>query len=989
LIKAYEKCEQSCVSTWLIPHAGSPLYGETVAYFENHVAQSGGSVFAGLWREGLDRPFGGLGEVLHQLAHLLAKQQPEVVRRYGRILITLFPALRQEASLSEVQARRSVLTDLALKGDRSGLFKFFTRINRIALTVSSVVNFLVDAVNALAQRGGRPVVIILDRLDRADEQSLEAIQLLTRYAEDLPLLIVASVSEAVDHEASTALSKLTSGGHWAIHELDTSASDIDQWLADRLSPAAIAELATVSTFSQSFDLPAWNALRPDAKTTPPITSLEQLHQLGIVRRLEEGRWSLATATVQEVLYRRLGASARPLHACLAAAEGEDDPFGAAWHERGCGRDDHLHRASLVAMERAWAISAFGSALAHAETAVATQPPESTLNGDLLLGLLHYEAERYEQADHYLQLAPQQQPPPGISVQMLELLVGYNAIVGLGEMERGRAILQTVLDDSQADGPTAAYLRNSIAFTLFRTRQAEAAMDLEKVAFGDARQGERQDSHLETLLYLNQGRLYRNAGDHDEAVTKISQSLLSQKGELSQQMLLISLTALAQLHGGFGDYRAASRYFYFCLQLLHGIDIETTDERAMSPLTLGLGPTDGATLSHGEKTLFYLQFQLAKNCRFAGLTAEYEAYWKAIEPYRESVGEEVWAHVKSAMTGALEEAAQPPQEEKVSDKMATLWMESDPAEPFVDLVSETSRGSAAIVQAAEQLASRGIIAYVVPRENGCFVDSLLLFDPRRQESIAPVLSEILGREASELPGARTALICPRGLPLFSHGLAPAPLCLRQGSLLLDQRSRFPGLLPVRCRLRVLDPKLDGALAALIEHFASKTGVPFVAAMPFYLRNLRLALTPSQALANFLVGSLDRMLLGDRLLAKVHNSTAGENLLPFRPRVSRQARILPPRSEDSTEPVIIRVRSERSSFPTRFLKLRGETRPLLAMLDGDHTIDQVVEQAGQGNRLQVAGFVRQLWHQGVIRLEETDPRAMSNDHGKPLGAASGPG
>ena len=146
---------------------------------------------------------------------------------------------------------------------------------------------------------------------------------------------------------------------------------------------------------------------------------------------------------------------------------------------------------------------------------------------------------------------------------------------------------------------------------------------------------------------------------------------------------------------------------------------------------------------------------------------------------------------------------------------------------------------------------------------------------------------------------------------------------------------------------------------------------LAAVPFHLRGRDLAVTAPQALSAFLISSVDQLLFADRLLAKTWGVDAAENILRFRPRLSRNASIFRKARDDDAETFLVLVRAW--SFHN-YLRLHRRMRPVLDLCDGRRSVADIVRElerdAPADARLEqrTCDFFRKLWRQGAVVFDD---------------------
>jgi hypothetical protein len=134
-----------------------------------------------------------------------------------------------------------------------------------------------------------------------------------------------------------------------------------------------------------------------------------------------------------------------------------------------------------------------------------------------------------------------------------------------------------------------------------------------------------------------------------------------------------------------------------------------------------------------------------------------------------------------------------------------------------------------------------------------------------------------------------------------------------------------------------------------------------------------MTPAQALSAFLVSSIDTLVLGDRLLSKVHGSIGIENLLSFRPRISEEALVLASGSGSANGGhILIRIKRRGGYATDELLKLHAGTKGILDLCDGNLSVAEVVKRLGAQqpnvNDQNVCEFLRTLWRRGALCFDE---------------------
>jgi hypothetical protein len=136
----------------------------------------------------LIRPFGGLAEIVDQLADTA---EPALLERYQLPLANLLPSRRGDPALAGAPELRSGLADFAFHGDPRGLLEFYWRRDVGPWMTAELIHFVLDAADAVDRRGGGPTVVWLEGLEHADRRSLDAVRLLGGFAGGRPLVVCA------------------------------------------------------------------------------------------------------------------------------------------------------------------------------------------------------------------------------------------------------------------------------------------------------------------------------------------------------------------------------------------------------------------------------------------------------------------------------------------------------------------------------------------------------------------------------------------------------------------------------------------------------------------------------------------------------------------------------------------------------------------------------------------------------------------------------
>ena len=584
-----------------------------------------GTVFTASWREGLVRPLGGLLDVVEELAAWLQPREPELLQRFAFSLVNVLYPWRSNEVSRPVGELRAGLADFVLRGDQTLIHQFFQKRNVRPQILSYLVHFMVEALDAIARSTSAPVLVCLKNINTSDSLAMSALQLLIRYLGN------------------------RSGQEWRVVELADTEKDASIDVLEHLNPKQSDVLAVATTFGLPFRLSDWTGILPPELQTEVESSIRQFVSEGLLRHSGADRLRFSQAQLARSLEQRLEASRRQeLHAMALNSEESGDPFVAAWHAAQAGRSAELRARYLRAMERAWAVSAYDCAITFAELALAAPADGMHLDGDLLLGVLNYEAERYEEADRLLTKALDH-PPAAIGRSFVEYLLGYNAVFGIHDFKKGIRILTPVFEhyEQVGDQRGAAYVRNTLAFAHFRSRQVGEAIDLEELNLSQLSRSEVSDSFLTSVLQLNLGRLYRNTGEAERALELLHRGLEVQKLELSAHVLLLFYATVGGLQFSRGDYRAALSAYQHSLELMRDMQLDGVKDQVLAAFSRGVPELPFERTTRADELLYYLHFHLGLTCRRLGLEERAAAFLAAIRHQANLLGEQTVLAVEAA------------------------------------------------------------------------------------------------------------------------------------------------------------------------------------------------------------------------------------------------------------------------------------------------------------------------------------------------------
>jgi tetratricopeptide (TPR) repeat protein len=935
-------------------------------------------VITASWREGLLRPYGALLDVVEEFAAWAQPRQPELLQRFGWSLVNLlYPWRKTEAALP-VGELRAGLADLVFRGDQTLIHQFFQKRNVRPQILSYLIHFLLETTSAIAATTSAPVVLCLEDAHLADELSLSAVQLFNRYARSKRVPVrICMIAEATTGSAFDDLLKNTDvREEWQVARINsTTASKPLEIALERLTSEQRAALQVASVFALPFNLSSWTELLPAELRATAETATEDFVATGVLRRVGDDRFRFASGQLRKAIAEGLLAKkCEKFHLHALKSEESKDVFAAAWHANEGHWLPELRAYCLAAMERAWAVSAYECALIFAEGALAAPADDSTLDENLLLAMLNYEAGRYDEA-HQRLAAALEHPSGQLDPNFLEYLLGYNAVFGIADYKQGIEILNRVVNhyEQKGDERGIAYIRNSLAFAHFCSRNVDEAISLEELNIDQLSRAQVSDSFLANVLQLNLGRLYRNSGEAERALKLLREGLFAHKAELSSHALLLYYGTLGNFQFAKSDYSAALESYSHSFEIMRNVQLDSVKDQVLLAFSKRVPELPPERTTRADLLLYYIHFHLGLTCHQLGLKKRADTYLAAIREKGDLFGAST---VKAVEAAFMKES--PPQvstgkpsenfDENVTEALNSLG----------ELVAEVAGEGSRVEWIVNALRTGQVVAILHPHELGSNVrvmESLVLYDASHRE-VGERMAQELDSGGSHIKRAAAALFLPESAALFQD-VSSLPLVQQSATLKPEYRAQFPALLPVKLCVQMVSPKFNHLLFAIIHGFGNEAGNGLVAAAPFHLWRRDLVATAQQAVLSFLVSSIDALLVGDRLLRKVHGSTAVENLLNFRPRLSEEALVITKGASDSANGsnVLIRIKRRGGYATDDLLKLHPGTGPILDLCDGSLSVAEVTQRAGlpqsDSRDEQLCVFLRSLWHHGALCFDEPVP------------------
>ncbi len=926
-------------------------------------------LFSGGCRGGLRRPFAGLLELAEQVALAAYAEEPLLIGRFSLALVNLLPAWRAKDRLRRVRTLRSGLADYIFHNDPAGLKHFYWKRDVAPWMAADLIHFLIETAYVLQRHHGKGVALCLENLHLASDTTLDTIRLLACYAQKAPVRVIAC-GDLSDRQHSLLMGNPPFASIGSARDV---ASDIQEPLRDQLTDLErqILEAASVAVApSTTADLARWTGDEGQSVEA----AVDALATHGWLRRLDDRHLAPASGWVRDTIYLGLSEeSRRRWHRTVTEVE-RADPFAATWHAVGAGLDnDQISRAALRALEQAWGVSDCDLALELCGTALEARQHLGELDQDMLLALLNYDAGHAAATDRHLLAALEKRPDAGHERFNLIRLLGYNATFGLNDFDRGRELLSSLIAPYEAMEMEehAGYLRNGVAYALFRLGRYDEAIEMEKLALAQLRKATPNSAFLFSILQLNLGRLFRQLGFSEEALELFRDAM---DEDFSPYMLQIFYTTLAQLHSHRGEDSDALQAHHLCFELARDLDLENASYPVIN--TLSRPVSVKGQLTRGDEVFFYLSLHSAMVCRRLGIESRARSYIDALRSRWTFLPDDVWRQVEAALAEIEPTALAVVPEGGAPHPAFALAAEKATAR-FPELLADVATVPQQVESMVQALLEERSVAILRPRAVGGdteLLDCLVIYDPR-SHGLAGRLNPELGVASGfyppsfgdTRPSARVALALPEALKRCIEPPHPSPLILQEATLTPEARDELPALGPYRVRFQLLTAESDSFLHRILTAFAERSGIPALAVVPFHLRRRILPSTPEQAVNAFLASPIDHLALGDRLLSKRHGAHGAENLLPFRPRLSFQASVLEP-VDDTADNFHIRIRNFAYQSD---VKLRRELRPLIELSDGQCSIADILDHltdhfptADAAWRRQACDLYRKLWRQGAI-------------------------
>jgi tetratricopeptide (TPR) repeat protein len=940
---------------WVVSRAEP---GAVAALVETRAAAIGVRTLAASWRAGFARPFGPVLDVIEDVVAYLEPRRPELFSRFGWTLSNVLYPWRRSSTLYRVGELRAGLADLALRGDARFVHEFFQKRNVRPQMLAYIVRLITEGARLMVADANRPLILHLANAHLADSLTLSVFQLLRRHAQQHRVPLKMCLIGASDQPGPfRSLVQQGAGAGWTITTADDPLPGVTPAVESDYTPEEIEALRPVSACALPFRAADWIERLPEALHGTARRLLDRLVEQRVLTEVGPDRVRFVHDHVRDAIHATCAPEvAQSLHAAWLQGDEAADPFAAAWHAR-VARPAHRRALCLDAMERAWAVSAYDCALELARAAFDAPGEGREIDPNLVLALLNYEAGDYGAADRLFDAAYEAQSPI-VDRDLIRYLKGYNAVFGTGEYAKGIGILTSILAtyEEKRDSRSAAYVRNSIAYAHFRSKNLTNAIEAEEANIHELGGDRITDSFLQSILQLNLGRLYNHVGDLTNAIRTVEAALHAERKELSSHTLLLCYATLGSLQSAAGQHHDALHTYRHVFELLRNMQLDSVKDQVVFALSKLLPYVPANTMTRTDEILFYVHLHLGATCQRLGLTEFAQAFREAVMPAAADVSPEFAQAV--AKLFATAQPAAPARtgsgQEAVTDVLPSSCH---------DLIRPVVRRDPVDVIAAT-LAEGGTVALLDEHDVGGGIrlrQSVVLFDVRGTEPAERISSEFGG---SYVQTAAAALILPEGVERFVH-LESRTGVQQVATLKHEHCAAMPGLVPVGLNVQVVSQASDGVLHRILTAFADRSGVPLLGVAPFHLWRGDLVVTAQQALLDFLITSVDRLYLSGRVVEKIHGPAAIQNIAEYRPRLSEEALVF-----ENGGACLIRIKRRGGYATDQVLKLHADTRPIIDRCDGSRSVGALLASltraaaltSPQGERL--ASLLRGLWRHGAL-------------------------
>ncbi|MDE1464851.1 hypothetical protein [Spartinivicinus poritis] len=941
-----------------------------------------------LWSTGnnhLKHPWNVIAQLVIELVLRLETTQPELITRYGAVILTLAPQLKDLSALQGKTGYRALLADFVLQNNSDALIQFYRKREIKPRIQTQLVKFIFDAATAVAHETGLPLFICIEDFSQVDSLSKQVLDLLVHLSETVPLHLWVC-SQALPDTANAASWQLLYSHVHSTYNNDTTSVDhsilaLFNFIYSPLPVHTINNLLGYDATAEVQTLCQTGWLREDKR------GLCIAHQ-GITNKIKE----LLMTTVnnkQQAFYATLleqqkneptGCEAFYYASQLTHFLSVTKDFKQANNDNQQSLNNLQllkAQAAMRALCYSWNLADYPTARYYVDCALALfneNKLSDQQNRLLLQGLLAYEADDHQEAHQSLEkvLAVEKD---ALAQTRWQHLLGHNAIFGSGDYPLGLDYLQAALNGYETKGEAnhAIYVRNSMAFGLFRSRSVNDVINYEKEVLQLARSTTRSDLFIDSILQLNLARVHTVNNELQSALNYLQNAIAGDNGDLSPLLRMVFHAKLGHLNFALKQYPQAVTAFWHCLELARCQSLEGTTERLLPSLgelfKRSVDSLNTQLILRDRLALAYIHFNLGLACKQAGLQPIAEACQRQVvhllQPINSKLNDQinrVFAEsTKVAGTTHTMHAIAPPLQSKPTDIAAQLQQS-----PMTEAIHYQQLSNGIINKAVDLLLNKQAIAWVRQKTATQAMDTLVLFDAQ-----APLCLEVLNNSLTSQPHKQGCLVIAPGDHWFSEPVEPLPWVLQERTLLSEHRAKLPGLQPISMLVQALNPDWDTELWELAQAYYQRSGYPLLGVASFSLAAHDLVTQTDSIIGQFLESNLTSLVYSDYWINKRFSNDAAENLLLLRPRTFQSVHIQ--LVENSHNQRICLIHSNANAGSKKQLSVAAALAPIFPLCDGAHTIVAIAtamkSQIPELTANKLCYFFRTLQQQQVIYFVHT--------------------
>jgi tetratricopeptide (TPR) repeat protein len=947
---------------------------QALSSFRASMAHEPGALIWGAWRVEYKAPLAGFQQFLSGWVSQFSDQRPEVLHRYRRLLKTLLPDTSLPKHIADVKPFHAGLSDFVRHRDGSPLREYFRRREITHRIIADLVRLILNLADATTRATGQRVVIAFVNVERADRASLLAISLLARYAN--PRCFSIWVGGLTSEPLLEALNPTWAGWHQPSVPVPAPETQTRDTLHSSLDARAYECLAILAAAAAPLTTGVWAELVgiDEGSLRPQV---DAWNLLGVIDGSHISGWHLWPGRIARQLAQNLSIEQRAKLSCqlLKTQPNLQSPL-VAYHASLCGDREREYSALLDALIRSWSLGIYDQAHTDADRVIELRRAlnRSEFNDQLLRAMLAYEAGDHAITDFELRSLLGRAAEAECSLvdsgenddTLLIHLIGHNAVFGLGQFKEGIECLKIALSGYEQAGMErhASYVRNALAFALFRTQSLDKVIQWEKDTLEGARRNSQRDTFIEGILRLNLSRLYYLQGDVDQAIEYVKNVLADPSVRQTAALLLLYHSKLAHYYLKRQDFRKSLAEILFLLDWCPTIHLDELDQSLLAnlaePFHKQVGPVGEAEMLHGDRALLYLHYNLGIVCAKLGLTDLARATGQLVSSLAQVPGRGLAQKVLEIIEREILTAAPAAAEAATAFEYQSL----DNLGAHEALLEQEATPQTA----ARLLREQKVLVWIVPksaqRDFETINDFLVLFDPRDEQS-ARVTSQLRG-------GADTCVALPAARELFVDKPAVAPYAMQPCQLRPELKTRFGGVGGSTCFVRIVTAEWDSALHDVLLQFYQETGCPFVSGAPFRGVTHDEASGVSSTLRRFMESSFEHLYFGRRYVQKRYGADAKENLYSLYPKLCNDVRLYSSPQAEASNSFYIVAEPQILHRTPKFYKFNARLRTLVENCDGQHTVAEILQRV-QGELDDVAGLahrscdlLRTMRQQGLVQF-----------------------